>query len=150
MQDNVLAIGDILELIPHRYPFVMIDRVVQFMPHESLKAYKMVSSEAPWVTGHFPGHPIMPGVLTIEAMAQAAGVLALISLDAPVTPGNLFVLAGVNGAKFRRQVIPGDRLDINIEVSRARAKIWRIKGEASVEGQLACEAEITIAKGDGR
>lgn len=147
MTDNVLEITDILELIPHRYPFVMVDRVVQFMPHESLQAYKMVSSEAPWVMGHFPGRPIMPGVLTIEAMAQAAGILALISLEAPVTPGNLFVLAGINGVKFRRQVIPGDRLDMEITVLQTRSKLWRVKGRASVEGQLACEAEITVAQG---
>ena len=147
MTENTLGIGDILELIPHRHPFVMIDRVTQFMPHESIQAYKMVSSEAPWVTGHFPQKPIMPGVLTIEAMAQAAGVLALISLEAPVTPGNLFVLAGVNGVKFRRQVIPGDRLDMTITVMQARSKLWRVKGRATVDDQLACEAEITIAQG---
>ena len=142
----VLNIEDIKRLIPHRHPFLLIDRVEDLVPGESCAAYKNVSYDAWYFQGHFPKYPIMPGVLIIEAMAQAAAVLAMSTLQNELqaaTPDSV-LFASINNAKFKRQVVPGDALKIDIKITQRRSKIWKF--EASVftnQDQLADYAEFT-------
>lgn len=139
----------IMEALPHRYPFLLIDRVIDLDPGKSITAIKNVSANEPFFQGHFPGRPVMPGVLIIEAMAQAGGVLSHVTLG-DVTPKPLFFLAGVNNARFRRTVLPGDRLVLQVDVEKQKRGIWFYKCTAMVEGQLAVAADITCAPGGER
>lgn len=139
----------IMEALPHRYPFLLIDRITSITPGESITAVKNVTNNEPFFQGHFPARPVMPGVLIIEAMAQAGGVLShatMIDLE----PKPLFFLAGVNNARFRRTVLPGDQLMINVDVEHVKRGIWFYKCSASVEGKLAVAADITCAPGGER
>ena len=140
---------DIRDTLPHRYPFLLIDRVTACVPGESITAIKNVSCNEPFFQGHFPDRPVMPGVLIIEAMAQAGGVLSHITLD-DVEPKPLFFLAGVDNARFRRTVLPGDKLVIQVDVARVRRGIWFYNCSACVDGKLAVAADITCAPGGER
>ena len=139
-KSKVLGIEEIKKLLPHRYPFLLIDRVENIVPGESCTAYKNISYDAWFFQGHFPNAPIMPGVLIIEAMAQAAGVLALSSVNNNSTDSILF--ASINNAKFKRLVIPGDTLQIEVKVIQKRAKIWKFEAKALVKDELSDEAEF--------
>ncbi len=139
----------IMEALPHRYPFLMIDRITGGVVGESITAQKNVSSDEFYFQGHFPGRPVMPGVLIIEAMAQAGGVLSHVTM-LEVEPKPLFFLAGVDGARFRRPVVPGEQLQISVNVQRVRRGIWFYQCEATVDGQLAVSADITCAPGGER
>jgi 3-hydroxyacyl-[acyl-carrier-protein] dehydratase len=134
-------IQEILELLPHRYPFLLIDRIVEFEPAKRLVAIKNVTINEPFFQGHFPGYPIMPGVLVIEAMAQAGGVIMMAEM--PDRHEKLVVFTGIEKAKFRRPVTPGDQLRIEIDVLAFRSRAGRIQGRALVDGKLACEATLT-------
>jgi 3-hydroxyacyl-[acyl-carrier-protein] dehydratase len=136
----------IMELLPHRYPFLLIDRITACQPGESITALKNVTVNEPAFQGHFPGRPIMPGVLIIEAMAQAGGVLSHVTLG-DIDPKPLFFLAGVKDARFRRTVLPGDQLLVRVEVEKVKRGIWFYKCSASVDGQLAVSADIICAPG---
>jgi 3-hydroxyacyl-[acyl-carrier-protein] dehydratase len=136
-----LDIERILEALPHRYPFVLVDRVTEMVSGSHVVARKMVSANEPWCLGHFPGHPIMPGVLVIEALAQAGGILAHVS-DGASARGGKMLLLGIDKAKFRRPVAPGDRLDLRVEISQRRGNVWRFRGEARVDGALCAQAEL--------
>jgi 3-hydroxyacyl-[acyl-carrier-protein] dehydratase len=136
----------IMEILPHRYPFLLIDRITACVAGASITALKNVTINEPYFQGHFPGRPVMPGVLVIEAMAQAGGVLSHVTLG-DVDPKPLFVLAGVNNARFRRTVLPGDQLIIQIDVDRIKRGIWFYKCSASVAGQVAVTADMTCAPG---
>lgn len=150
MTEAVPDVRAIERLIPHRYPFLLVDRVTDFVPNERLTAVKNVSAAEPWVSGHFPGNPIMPGVLLVEALAQAGCLLSQLSLPDDAQPRPLYVLVAVDDARFRRAVVPGDRLDLEIRVEKTRRGMWWYLGTASVEGQLAASARITSAPaGDG-
>jgi 3-hydroxyacyl-[acyl-carrier-protein] dehydratase len=138
--DIALDIKEIQRLLPHRYPFLLVDRVVEIQVEKSLKAYKNVSMNEQFFQGHFPGHPVMPGVLMVEALAQAAALLAFKSTG--VEGAGLVYLTGLDGVRFRRPVVPGDRLDLEVSVLKRKSRIWKMRGEASVNGQLACEAEL--------
>ncbi len=135
-----MDIQEIQRLLPHRYPFLLVDRVLELTLEKSLKAFKNVSINEEFFQGHFPGHAVMPGVLMVEALAQAAALLAFksIGLEGP----GLVYLMGIDSVRFRRPVVPGDRLDLEISVLKRRPRIWKMRGEASVGGQLACEAEL--------
>ena len=135
-----------MDLLPHRFPFLLIDRVTALTPGESITALKNVTVNEPAFQGHFPGRPIMPGVLIIEAMAQAGGVLSHVTLG-DVDPKPLFFLAAVKNARFRQTVLPGDQLLIKVEVEKIKRGIWFYKCSASVDGQLAVSADITCAPG---
>ncbi len=135
-----MDIQEIQRILPHRYPFLLVDRVVEVAPGQSLKAYKNVSINESFFQGHFPGHPVMPGVLMVEALAQAAALLAFKSRG--VEGAGLVYLVGMDGVRFRRPVVPGDRLDLSITILRSKARIIKVRGEASVAGELACEAEL--------
>lgn len=134
-------IQEILDLLPHRYPFLLIDRVVEFERARRLVAIKNVTINEPFFQGHFPGYPIMPGVLVVEAMAQAGGILLMHEL--PDRADKLVVFTGIERAKFRRPVTPGDQLRIEIDVLSFRPRAGRIAGRALVDGKLACEATLT-------
>ena len=136
----------IMDLLPHRYPFLLIDRITAYQPGESITALKNVTINEPAFTGHFPGRPIMPGVIIIEAMAQAGGVLSHLTLG-DIDPKPLFFLAGVKNARFRRTVVPGDQLLVQVDVEKIKRDIWFYKCSASVDGQLAVAADITCAPG---
>jgi 3-hydroxyacyl-[acyl-carrier-protein] dehydratase len=142
----VQDIRKILGSLPHRYPFLLVDRVVDLVAGERIHAYKNVTYNEEFFQGHFPGQPVMPGVLQLEAMAQAGALLAFGS--EPFDPSQKVIyLMSFEGVKFRRIVVPGDRLDLHVTLVRRKGSIWKLSGEAKVEGQLASEAEMmaTIA-----
>ena len=138
----------IQELLPHRFPFLLIDRVIELDPHKRIRALKNVTANEPFFQGHFPGHPVMPGVLVVEAMAQAGGLLTQLSLEA--TPGNsekLFYLVKVDNARFNRMVVPGDQLDIEVVLKRMIRNMAQYDCVARVDGKIAASAEILCAEG---
>lgn len=135
----MIDINEIQEILPHRYPFLMVDRITELEPGKRAKGIKNVTINEPFFLGHFPGHPIMPGVLLLEAMAQVGGVLAFKSAD---VSNKLVYFMGIDNAKFRKPVVPGDTLEFSLEVIKARGKIWKFKGSAFVDGEMAAEAEL--------
>lgn len=136
----MMDIQEIVAILPHRYPFLLVDRVLSFEPSKKMVALKNVTINEPFFQGHFPGHPIMPGVLIIESMAQVGGLLAYKS--AKGKEGQLVYFLGIDKAKFRKPVLPGDQLRIEIEVLRQRPPYWKLKGMAYVDDQLVAEAEL--------
>ncbi len=138
----VMDINEIKEYLPHRYPFLLVDRVVELELGESIVAYKNVTVNEPFFNGHFPHHPVMPGVLIIEAMAQATGLLGFRSLGERPQEDMLYILAGVNKVKFRKQVVPGDQLVLHAELVKRKGKMWFFNTEARVDGKLAASAEL--------
>ncbi len=151
MNDGVrtLNAAQIMELLPHRYPFLLIDKVIDCVPNKSVTAIKNVSINEPFFPGHFPDNPVMPGVLIIEAMAQAGGVLSHIS-NPDLEPRPRYYLVGVDGARFRRPVGPGDQLRIHVEIDKVRRGMWWYRCEASVEGHSAVTAKILCAPGEAQ
>lgn len=131
----------IQRIIPHRYPFLLIDKVVDIVPNKGCVGIKNVTINEPHFTGHFPAKPIMPGVLVVEAMAQAAAVLVGISMDV-VGRDLLTYFLSIDACRFRRMVVPGDRLELHMTVKRGGGKIWKFDGRAMVGEQMCCEAEI--------
>jgi beta-hydroxyacyl-ACP dehydratase FabZ len=141
-----LDVRDILKSIPHRYPFLLVDRVLEIEPGRRIVAIKNVTINEPFFPGHFPGAPVMPGVLIIEALAQAGAVLLL--HDMPDREKRLVFFTGIDEARFRRTVVPGDQLRLTMEVLKLRSRTCKMKGIAEVDGQLAAEAEILSAMVD--
>jgi 3-hydroxyacyl-[acyl-carrier-protein] dehydratase len=141
---NPLKYKEITEILPHRYPFLLVDRVVEVEPGKRVKAYKNVSANEEFFNGHFPGMPVMPGVLQIEALAQTSAFLTA-SLDGFDPKTQVAFLMSIDGVKFRRLVEPGDRLDLEVELLQSRRGIIKVMGKSSVDGERACEAEITVA-----
>jgi 3-hydroxyacyl-[acyl-carrier-protein] dehydratase len=136
-----IDIGRVMEMIPHRYPFLMIDRVVDVVADASAVGIKNVTVNEPFFQGHFPQRPVMPGVLLIEAMAQTAAVLVVHTLG-PSAEGKLVYFMTVDEARFRRPVVPGDSLRIHVEKQRHRAQVWKFRGVAKVDGNLVAEANF--------
>jgi 3-hydroxyacyl-[acyl-carrier-protein] dehydratase len=144
---EIIGTEGILALIPHRYPFLLVDRCDNYVEGQSIRGFKNVSYNEDFFQGHFPGRPVMPGVLQIEAMAQTSGVLMSKTLKVdPATSGIMFM--SIENAKFRRPVVPGDVLEMHVEVTLARRNIFKFKGRAEVGGELACEAEWAAMKVD--
>lgn len=137
---QVLEIGDIMSILPHRYPFLLIDRIVEVVRTKRIVAIKNVTINEPFFQGHFPNYPIMPGVLMVESIAQAGGALLLTEI--PDRDTKLMVFTGIERAKFRKQVVPGDQLRIEIDVLNWKPRAVRMQGRCTVEGKLACEAIV--------
>ena len=142
----MLDIRGILDSIPHRYPFLLVDRVIEIVPGRRIVAIKNVTFNEPFFQGHFPGLPVMPGVLIVEAMAQTGAVLML--HDFAQRKEKLVYFAGIDHARFRRVVRPGDRLTITMEVLKLRSRTCKMKGVAEVDGEIAAEAQILSAMAD--
>ncbi|MDH4231913.1 MAG: 3-hydroxyacyl-ACP dehydratase FabZ [Nitrospirota bacterium] len=136
-----MNITEIMQYLPHRYPFLLVDRIVDVQPGQSIVAIKNVTFNEPFFQGHFPGQPIMPGVLIVEAMAQAAGVLAFRS--GMEGNGKAVYFMSIEKAKFRRPVVPGDQLRLEIKILQQRGTVWKFSGSATVDGKLASEADFT-------
>jgi len=143
---DILDIKAITALLPHRYPFLLVDRVIDLVPGETATGIKNVTMNEPFFQGHFPDEPVMPGVLILEAMAQTAGVVALTSLGENVH-GNAVYFMGIDGAKFRQKVVPGDQLQMKLVKKRGGGKVWKFEGQAFVGDQLAAQAELTAMMG---
>jgi 3-hydroxyacyl-[acyl-carrier-protein] dehydratase len=145
--DKVLDIQEIMKLIPHRYPFLMIDRILEILPREKVVALKNVTINEPFFQGHFPENPIMPGVLIIEAMAQAGAVLAAKSLDQELRDPLIFFM-GMDKVKFRKPVTPGDQLIFDIKFLKRRGKVFKMAGFVYVEKKAVAEAELMATFGE--
>jgi len=140
----VLDIQQIMSMLPHRYPFLLVDRVLELEAGVRIKAYKNVTFNENFFQGHFPGQPIMPGVLIMEALAQAGGLFVVQTLG--ITAQNkLFLFTGIESAKFRRPVVPGDQLMLEAEVLRRKMNIWKMQGRATVNGELVAEGVFSAA-----
>jgi len=140
---TVFQIREIMDRIPHRYPFLLVDRVVELVPQQRVVAIKNVTINEPFFQGHFPGAPVMPGVLIIEALAQAGAVLLL--SDIPDRDSKLVYFTGIDEARFRRPVVPGDQIRLTMEVLKLRARTCKMRGTAEVDGELVAEVEIMSA-----
>ena len=137
----------IMEFLPHRYPFILVDRILELVPNERIVGLKNVTINESFFQGHFPGEPVMPGVLIIEAMAQVGGVMAYTSLEES-EEGKLIYFMGIDKARFRRRVVPGDQLIFEMTLLKKRAGLFKMGGKATVEGVLAAEAEVMAMTGD--
>lgn len=140
-----MDIHKILKQLPHRYPFLLVDRVLAMDKGKTIKALKNVTINEPFFEGHFPNRPVMPGVLMLEALAQAAALLAFDALDTTPTDDMVYYFAGIDGARFKRPVEPGDQLILEVELLRMKAGIFKFKARALVDGDLVVEAELTCA-----
>ncbi|MAT52535.1 MAG: 3-hydroxyacyl-[acyl-carrier-protein] dehydratase FabZ [Porticoccaceae bacterium] len=143
-----MDIKQIKALLPHRYPFLLVDRVVELVPGERILAYKNITANEEVFNGHFPQAPIFPGVMIIEAMAQAAGVLGFATVGKQAEDNKLYLFAGVDGVRFKRPVVPGDRLMLEASIDSVKRNIWRFKCRATVDDRLACEATLLCALQD--
>jgi 3-hydroxyacyl-[acyl-carrier-protein] dehydratase len=141
MRADRIDIHRILQILPHRWPFVMVDRVTRIVPGERIVGHKCVTMGEPWFQGHFPSWPIMPGVLIVEALAQIGGILAYATEPFDAATSLMYFL-GIDKAKFRRVVTPGDRLDLEVVIAHHKTNVWKFRGEASVEGALCASAEL--------
>ena len=141
-----MDVVEILEHLPHRYPFLLVDRVVDYELGKSIHAYKNLTINEPFFAGHFPGLPVMPGVLIIDAMAQAAGILGFKMLDLKPADGTLYYFVGSDKLRFRNPVTPGDQLILEAKFVSCKRQIWKFECQASVDGKPVCSAEIICAE----
>lgn len=141
-------IQGILELLPHRYPFLLVDRVLECKPGESLTAIKNVSYNEPYFVGHFPRKPVMPGVLILEALAQASGLLAFKSVEREKPDDTLYYFVGIDNTRFKQPVVPGDQLYLEVVFKKSMRRIWKFDGVAKVDGKVVATAEIMCAERD--
>lgn len=136
-----MELPEIPKILPHRYPFLLVDRVIEVVPGKRIVAIKNVSYNEPFFNGHFPGHPVMPGVLILEALAQASGVLAYTTLSEDPSKKVVYLM-GIDNARFRKPVIPGDRLQLEVEMIKQRGQIWKQRGIAKVDGAIVAEGDF--------
>lgn len=141
----MMDVNEIRKYLPHRYPFLLVDRVVELTLGESIVAYKNVTVNEPFFNGHFPDHPVMPGVLIVEAMAQAAGILGFKTMDKTPQDGSIYYFVGADNLRFKRPVVPGDRLQLEASVLSEKRGIWKFEVKATVDGALASSATILCA-----
>ncbi|MDP4840802.1 MAG: 3-hydroxyacyl-ACP dehydratase FabZ [Alphaproteobacteria bacterium] len=142
MSQNTLTVTEIMELIPHRYPMLLVDRIQDIVAGESCTGFKNVTFNEPFFQGHFPREPIMPGVLIVEAMAQTAGALVIHTTDLGGANSSVYFM-NIEEAKFRRPVVPGDVLEMKVEKSQSRGSVWKFSGKAYVNGKVHAEAKFT-------
>ena len=139
---TILSVEEIHKLLPHRYPFALVDRIIEYVPSKRAVGLKNVTFNEPHFQGHFPGRPLMPGVMIVEAMAQVGGI---IMTQMPNLPDGLFIFAGIDKVRFRRPVVPGDQLILTAEVLRVKSRFGKIQGYAEVDGQRAAEGELLFS-----
>ena len=144
----LMDIHEILAHLPHRYPFLLVDRVLEIEPNKSIHAYKNVTINEPFFIGHFPHHPVMPGVLIMEALAQAAGILSFKTMGIKPDEHSVFYFVGIDSARFKKPVTAGDQLHLHVEILRQMRGIWKYKVEARVDGEVAAQAELMCAQRD--
>ena len=142
---NTLEIAEIKALLPHRYPMLLVDRVLDYQPMKTLHAIKNVSINEPVFNGHFPDLPIFPGVMSLEALAQATGILGFKSTDGRAE-NEMYLFASIDKAKFKKPVVPGDTMHLHVEFLKERRGMWKFYGEARVEGKVVCSAELMCAR----
>lgn len=143
-----MDIHEVMAHLPHRYPFLLVDRVLVCEPGKSIEAVKNVTINEPFFQGHFPHHPVMPGVLIMEALAQAAGILSFKTIGTMPDENSVFYFVGIDNARFKKPVTAGDQLHLHIEILRQMRGIWKFKAEARVDGEIVAEAELMCAKRD--
>lgn len=143
-----MDIHEVKNFLPHRYPFLLVDRVTEVVPGESLRAFKNVTVNEPFFQGHFPHRPVMPGVLILEAMAQACAILASSSLGEGASEKRVYYLTGIDDARFKRPVEPGDRVDIDVRILRRIKNMWKCGARAEVDERLCCTAELMFTYKD--
>ena len=144
-QMKSVDINEILRYLPHRYPFLLIDRVLELEMDKRILALKNVTYNEPYFTGHFPHLPVMPGVLVLEAMAQAAGILSFATMGRRSDDNSVFYFAGIDDARFKRPVGPGDQLKLEVDILRKSRMLWKFQGTATVDGQVVAEAKLMCA-----
>jgi len=137
-----MDIHEILEYLPHRYPILLVDRVLYLVPGERIVALKNVTMNEPFFPGHYPHHPVMPGVLVVEAMAQTAAILSFKTMGAKPDDKSVYYFVGIDGARFKRPVGPGDQLIMEVGITLNKRGMWKFSAQAKVDGQVACEAEL--------
>ena len=137
-----MDIGEVMEYLPHRYPFLLIDRVLELVPGERIKALKNVTVNEQFFTGHFPHHPVMPGVLVIEAMAQTAAVMSYKTRDVKPDSNTVAYFAGIDNVRFKRPVLPGDQLIFDVTLVKNKGDLWKYRGTASIDGEVAASADL--------
>lgn len=142
----LMDIHEVMKYLPHRPPFLLVDGVLEIKEGESLVAVKNVTMNEHFFVGHFPNHPVMPGVLIVEALAQAAGILAYKSTNTLPSDGILYLFAGIDNVRFRRVVIPGDQLRLEVKFLWQKREIWKLEAKAYVDGELACSADLLSAR----
>lgn len=142
----MLDVNEIMKILPHRYPFLLVDRIIEMDPGKKIVGLKNVTMNEPFFPGHFPGHPVMPGVLIVEAMAQVAAILAYSSAEE--NKGKVTYFVGIDKTKFRKPVVPGDQLRLELEVIGCRRGIWSFAGKAYVDGKLVTESELRATFAD--
>lgn len=143
-----MDIYQVMQHLPHRYPLLLIDRVEEIRKGEYLRAIKNVSYNEPYFTGHFPHRPVMPGVMILEAMAQATGILAFVTTDSKPTEKSLYYFVGIDDARFKQPVIPGDQLIIEVDVVQTKRGVWKFNGKATVDGKVVTSATLMCAERD--
>ena len=146
---DTLDIREVLKHLPHRFPFLLIDRVLKCEVGKSLVGLKNVTYNEPFFTGHFPSRPVMPGVLILEALAQATGILAFRTSNKQPDDGNLYYLVGIDEARFKQPVEPGDQLILEVEVIKSKRGVWKFNGVAKVDGHVVCSAVLMCAEREG-
>ena len=139
---NAMDVNQILDHLPHRFPMLLVDRVIECVPGERIVALKNVSINEPFFPGHYPHQPVMPGVLIIEAMAQAAAILSFKTLDQKSDANTVYYFVGIDGARFKKPVCPGDQLRLEVSITFFKRSIWKFAAKALVDGQIAAEAEL--------
>lgn len=143
-----MNITEIMDVLPHRYPFLLVDRVTELVKGEKIVAYKNITGNEEVFNGHFPGAPIFPGVMIVEALAQASGILGFVTTDTTADDGKLYLFAGLDKVRFKAPVVPGDQLMLESEVVAVKRHIWRFQTRATVNGKLVCEATLLCAYQD--
>lgn len=148
MSSSILDVKQIQKLLPHRYPFLLVDRVVELEPNKRVVGVKCVTMNEPFFQGHFPGHPVMPGVLILEALAQASALMSLTTMPEEQRAGKVIYFMAIDGARFRKPVVPGDVLELHCEMLKNKGSIMKVKGEAKVGGQVVAEGEFMAMMAD--
>ena len=145
---NSMDIYEVMKHLPHRYPFLLIDRVLDYTPGEKLTAIKNVTVNEPFFPGHFPYRPVFPGVLMLEALAQATGILAFKTTEDLPSEDSLYYFVGIDNARFKKPVEPGDQLLMEVEVTKRKRDMWKFSAKASVDGKVVCSADLMCARKD--